>query len=905
MTYKFYQFYEAFKASKIIVFQNKIKKITLAFFCLLISFSYSMGELKINEIMSNNISAVIDDTYNYSMWVEVFNTHSSQTKNLKDYYFTDDLNEPKKWRPSYESVAPKEFTVLWFERDDKEFHSNFKLNPEGGVLYLMDLNGNLIDQVKYPEQYRNVSYGRLQDGTSDWVYFTEHSHAASNNGKTWATRICTKPEFTIQGGFYSSSISVSFGSTSEGETIYFTIDGSEPNEKSKEYKDGEEITLEKTSIIRAISIGDNKISSEIVSATYFIDERQFNLPVASFITEQKNLTDNTIGIYVKGTNGIPGRCRNDKVNWNQDWDRPTNFELFDIEGNTCLNQELDISIAGGCSRIYNLKSLKISPRKKFGDNRLRYDIFWASKPFRKYKGIQIRNAGNDFRHAMMRDGFMHTLVANRMDIDYQAYQPAICFINGTYYGIQNLRERSNKKLIYSNYGLREEEFNLLDHTNIHREPFASTLNYVRKNNVTEAGIYDQVEDMIDINNLVDYYIAQMYFNNTDWPHNNLKVWRKIDGGKWRWIMYDTDFGFNLLDEQTHNDNTTDHVQNAGDPSSLIFKQLMSNVKFKTKFLSRASIHLSSTFSTVRVNQIMDSLTNAIREEMPYHKKRWGSGNNFDYELNKMKSFAQHRPDIIFRYFGEKYTDTHISHTIDISSNINRAQFKFNGELIPDNEIQLKYFKDHTVQIEPDEIVGYKFKYWKIYSLNDESIIQLNDNWHYWDKYGIPAEDWFTSNHSVSSWSFGKAPFEYGSNFPNVTTTVSYGNNANNKHPTCYFRKNFTVKNLDGLDDFKISTYVDDGVVVYVNGTEVGRYNMPEGPVNFFTHSIVYNNGDWVNFNVPKELINKGENIISAEIHQVNKTSSDMVFDLSLTASKSQSEFISYDEPVYALFLMMM
>jgi hypothetical protein len=81
--------------------------------------------------------------------------------------------------------------------------------------------------------------------------------------------------------------------------------------------------------------------------------------VVSIVTEQANLTDNTMGIYTTGTNGLVGNGSNTPVNWNQDWDRPANFELFDKTKTSRLNQELDISITGGWSRGNNQKSLKI------------------------------------------------------------------------------------------------------------------------------------------------------------------------------------------------------------------------------------------------------------------------------------------------------------------------------------------------------------------------------------------------------------------------------------------------------------------------------------------------------------------------------------------------------------------
>ncbi len=83
--------------------------------------------------------------------------------------------------------------------------------------------------------------------------------------------------------------------------------------------------------------------------------------------------------------------------------------------------------------------------------------------------------------------------------------------------------------------------------------------------------------------------------------------------------------------------------------------------------------------------------------------------------------------------------------------------------------------------------------------------------------------------------------------------------------------------------------MDDGAVVYVNGTEVGRVNMPAGTIAFNTVSTTYNNGVTGTFNVPKNLLTEGENIIAVEVHQTNATSSDLIFNLQMTCSTALNE----------------
>ena len=242
------------------------------------------AQLKINEIMSKNVSAVMDNTYNYSMWVEVYNS-GINSENINNYYFSDDIKNLKKWRPSSKTINAKGYHVLWFERNNlSSLHCHFKLAPEGGVLYLSNSSGIVVDAVTYPAQIRNVSYGRETDGAGKWVFFEDFSPGASNNNRKSASIACAKPVFKLSGGFYSSAQITGFNNPLSGDTIYYTTNGSEPTRSSTRYTAGQTIQLNKTSIIRARTFSENKLPSEIPTVTYFIGERNFNLPVVSIVT---------------------------------------------------------------------------------------------------------------------------------------------------------------------------------------------------------------------------------------------------------------------------------------------------------------------------------------------------------------------------------------------------------------------------------------------------------------------------------------------------------------------------------------------------------------------------------------------------------------------------------------------
>lgn len=855
--------------------------------------------------MTNNVSAIMDDTYNYSMWVELYNESSSTTYNQAACYFTDNLNEPRKWNPPYKLIGPQAFSLLWFEQPEKAGHASFKLKPEGGKLYLLNASAQILDSVIYPPQYRNISYGRKTNGSSEWVFFEQFSASLPNNNKTHASQQCESPVFKLPAGFYSGSKNVAFETPAPGDTIYYSRNGDEPTRKSYRYTPGYVVTISNTSIFRARTFSPGKLPSQVVTATFFLNERNFKLPVVSIVTEQKNLTDNTIGIYVEGTNGITGNGMDRPANWNQDWWRPANFELYDTTFTARLNQELDIQIAGGWTRMNKQKSLKINPRNKYGDNLLRYDIFAATKPNMKYRSILLRNSGNDFDHSMMRDGYMQSLIMKRMDLDYIAYEPAVSFINGIYYGIQNLRERSDEDFVFSNYGYEEEDIILLESWEMNSDTeFKKLTNYVTNNDITQKSVYDNVCKMMDMESFMNYFMSEIYLRNTDWPHNNIKSWKKKDVGKWRWILYDTDFGYNLWsNDHTHNTLTWALGEHSGsDPanaqwSTILLRRLILNDTFRKNFIDKFCIHMSSTFKATRANEILDSLAGKIATEITYHKNKWGSGRTFNNDIATMKGFSANRPNSMMNFIGSRFLNNQGSLSINISANIPNAKYLFNSETIQDAQINLTYFRNQTFTLTPIEPGGFKFKHWLVTEETGTTTLLANKSpWKYFDGNAMPASNWYAKTYNDQNWKTGNAPLGYGN--LGHTTTIGYGNDTQNKYPASYYRKTIQINDLASKDNFVISTFVDDGAAVYVNGTEVGRVNMPTGTLTFNTFSTTYNNGVTGTINVPKNLLTEGNNVIAAEVHQTSGNSSDVIFELQMTCSSATNQQ-TIENPVFS------
>ena len=175
--------------------------------------------------------------------------------------------------------------------------------------------------------------------------------------------------------------------------------------------------------------------------------RDITLAVVSIVTDRRYLYDNTIGIYVEGNkaDGIE--------NYNHDWRRPINLEVFaNPDEKAVINQLCETRIMGGATRGNPKKSLALYANKRFGEKRFKYEFFPEDRPgVTDFKSIALRNAGNDFDYLFQRDAIIQRNMAHHADLDWQAYRPSIVFINGKYDGMLNFRERSNEDNIYTNY----------------------------------------------------------------------------------------------------------------------------------------------------------------------------------------------------------------------------------------------------------------------------------------------------------------------------------------------------------------------------------------------------------------------------------------------------------------------
>lgn len=167
--------------------------------------------------------------------------------------------------------------------------------------------------------------------------------------------------------------------------------------------------------------------------------------------------------------------------------------------------------------------------------------------------------------------------------------------------------------------------------------------------------------------------------------------------------------------------------------------------------------------------------------------------------------------------------------------------------------------------------------------NDVKLVASESSWKYLDNGTYPGSAWASSSYMDQAWKSGSALFGYGNG--GETTLVRSGPNPAFKYITTYFRKVVNIADTAGFGSLELKLKADDGAVIYINGVEAFRYNMPAGNVDHLSLASTFIEGPaegmWQTIYLNRGLLRPGQNVVAIEIHQNSSTSTDLAFDAEL------------------------
>ncbi|MCF8381548.1 MAG: CotH kinase family protein [Bacteroidales bacterium] len=609
--------------------------------------------------------------------------------------------------------------------NSSSFHTNFKLNKSGDSLYLSYPNGSLKQSILFGSTQTDVSYGFPNESGDEIKAFTNPTPWLTNSTQAYNYRNSNEVIFSKESGFYSS-LELILSSGSIDDKIYFTKDGSDPDETDILYSNP--LRIMETSIIKARIINPGYLPGEIYFRSYGTGSLN-GLPSVFISTDPKNLFDNETGIYVKGSFAEAGYPYFGANFW-QDWEKPAGIEYFDQNGDPGFRINAGIKIFGGWSRGQDMKSFSVFARGEYGDKNIPYKLF-DDKDIEKFEAFVLRNSGNEWFGGTNQSGVMFrdllmARVAGLNNVDMQAGRPVSVYLNGQYWGIHNLREKVNENYISSNHSdIDPDRIHLLmsDKQIIQGDnsDYISVENFISANPLSNQNNYEYIDTKIDINNFINYTVAQIYYDNQDWPGNNIKFWKfDAEYSKWRWILYDTDFGLGMWDLNKVYNNTLTFATATNGPgwpnppwSTFLLRNLLQNPTFKNEFINTMADRMNTVYKPDIFNEEVDQLKLLYKDEMVNHISRWGGNySTWEYNIENIKSFINLRPDVMRGHI-RAYFGISTNRTVNVSvSGCPEASINLNSLILNNFPWSGIYFNQIPVSVRAITPEGYRFVRWE-------------------------------------------------------------------------------------------------------------------------------------------------------------------------------------------------
>lgn len=726
------------------------------------------SKLVVNEIMARNIDMMLDPSYNYGGWIELYNPTSSAIS-LSGLYISHDKNNLKQVAipTGNGSVPANGFKTLWFDHydtgneysDKAKNQIDFKIDSEEDTLYISDKNGKLLFKQICPPAIARCSYARTTDGGDEWGYTYTPTEGKSNTGSIFAEEQLDLPKVDQAGTVYTTDFNIHV-TIPEGATLRYTTDGTVPDlDNGSTSEDGVfNIGGKKNYAYRFRLYKDGFLPSDVATHTYIYNASSYYLPIVSIVTNPENLYGNKIGVLVDGSNGTSDsggyrfvHGKDGTSNKNRGWERPVNFELIvpnkDKEYCVALNQGVDLEVSGGWSRHFPPSpSFKLKAGKLYGEKFFSYPIF-SQKPYTRNKAIIVRNGGNDCECRIV-DAAIHEIISSSgFYIDCQTYQPSHVFINGEYKFMFNLRETTNKNYAYANYGIDTDEVDQFE--------YAGGGNYVQKagddvafkkwtnlcndlsSNPTDDDIWEQICQLCDIDEICNYYATQLYVGSEDWVTNgnNTKGFRDRNDGKFHFIFFDVDEAFKRTDLfNQFNANKGNQGGGGGwwggwggwggggwfNETSLtdLLSNLLTRAEFRQNFIDTYCVIAGSVFDIDRSTEIINSMAAYSEAAMALDglnpwtakAKHNAAGNSIsgkdllDDITNKSKRTT--RMNAMKNFFSLDK-----SYEVTIQSNLDKAVLKLNDVTIPTGKLVGTVFAPAVISATAP--AGYELKGWKI------------------------------------------------------------------------------------------------------------------------------------------------------------------------------------------------
>ena len=545
-------------------------------------------------------------------WVELYNPSSSAVT-LAGWHLSDSRSQLDKYELSAVTIPANGYAAVNCSAsvlDQWASPAPFNLSPAGETVYLTDADGSVVDVFETGALRNGVTSGRENGSTNGERVFFSRPTKGARNPDTCLLATAAAPVFSVTELYHTSPFTVELTSRNEDAVIRYTLDGSKPDSESEVYTGP--ITVSSNTVLRAVTFVPGRVESSCSTATYLF-ETPHTIPVVTLAMDPADFA----AVYAVSRPFVPVV------------ERECSLSFFETDGTPGIETPAGVRVSGASTRAYAQKSLGIYFRAGYGRSKVTYPFF-GSDYITTFAGLVLRNAGQDWGGARIRDSFTSTAVLD-MNIDASPATFVAVYVNGEYWGLYDLKENMNEDYLEAHFGIDPDTVNMIQRNNGELKGTNTDFLRVRAYCVQSGEVipmtdsrYQQFRQWVDVESFADYLIGRQYFPDADMF--NQKYWRTNDYSvRWRAIFYDSDFALtNATSDVLHC-----YFDVGGTPSangSLTYFDiqcgLKSNDKWRHDFMVRFIYVTKYYLKTDRLLSILDGMSAAMEPEISRQVARW-------------------------------------------------------------------------------------------------------------------------------------------------------------------------------------------------------------------------------------------------------------------------------------------
>lgn len=617
--------------------------------------------LRINEVVAANHHGLTDIDGETNDWIELSATEAAGGADVALAGWTISDREEGGW-PLAWTVADAVPLVVWASGKDangSQLHTDFSLAAETTELFLRSPEGCVADYVDVGRLYADISLGRTDLDT--WEYFLAPTPGAENSTES-RPGFAAMPVLSPAGGFMESAVVAISGSQAT-----YTLDGRVPTSLSEVYVGP--LALDAASqpvTVRAVAFEDGLWPSRVATGTYFEDMSltETGVRVIALTAEPDDLFHPETGIYEYGPD-YERAYPYFGANFWELWERDVHVEYFEPGGALLFRQDAGIQIAGGYSRAFDQRNFELIARSGYGPETFTGQVF-DDEEISSFTRLYLRNGG-DWCSTQLVDGIVQSLFRDsegrrNPHTDLQAYEPALVYINGEFWGLYELKERLDESYAAAHHGADPDALDRVKVGWTHDANWEleqgtwdafDALEALRvEGDLSQPADWDAFDALVDLPNFAAIQAAQGWIGNTDWWYNNIRMWRPTPDGEFRWMGYDFGHGYTAA--------TYDHLGStvSGSWRALPVADALQNEAFRTVFVNVHADFLNTSFVGESAAANVDELAAEIRPVMAMQRDRWCGGASmpaWEDAVGYARSFAQDRggnvEDDLYRHLG--------------------------------------------------------------------------------------------------------------------------------------------------------------------------------------------------------------------------------------------------------------